>query len=207
MAVLAKLIDLKRDLGIKGSDLDDQLTTILEAASSRAEAAAGLEDGALRRTTAIVEFPHDRDVSKFVVALKSLPIESVTEIKQVYGPAGDSTFDDATALTEGEDFVIESTNFGLLRRIYQPWHLEVRSLRVTYTGGYADPNSTIPSGASAPPADLQLGVRRDAVAIFRNRSNAGQTEKAVGDARIAVDALALDPALVSAVQRHRRITL
>ncbi len=200
---LAKLDDLKTRLDVHGDD--DLLTSLLEAVSAMC-AQPRFSGVDLRRTPGIVEFPvAERRSSR--LELDRYPIESITEVKSVFGPATDADFDAATALTQDEDFYIDSADLGVLIRIYDWWRMKPRSNRVTYTAGFGDPDA-LGVGELAPPEDLQHGCIQQCVWFYNTRGTAGLRELDAGEmgGRVSLAEAKPHADLIAACQRLRRVS-
>lgn len=202
---LAKLADLKSAVNANTSGIDAELTALLQSASAMAENAAGLATGGLRRQVGLVEYPHGDGA---MLRLTARPIESVAEVLQVSSRATPTEFDTIAAdgsyaLAEGEDYFIASRILGSLHRLDRHWHARPYTVRVTYTGGYADPDDAIGGDAVEPPLDLQRAVIAQAVLLFNTRRLAGVKSVKAGDANGAIEQADLHPLLAQVASRYR----
>lgn len=141
LGTLAKLSDLKADGKWSGTDLDADLRRRLLDASALAEQLAGLPHGGLRRVVGRVEYPRLKLAQSRYLRLDARAIESITEVVQLYSSGTMADFDAATPLVEDTDFVVDSAQLATLERINNVWfHSYGKTIRVTYTAGYADPS-------------------------------------------------------------------
>jgi hypothetical protein len=180
---LAKLENCRGALGGDNTESDDVLLQMLGAASSLAERLVGLEDGALRRQTGIVEYPTgDTSASGGEYArtmrLAVRPLESIAQIKQLFMPGRAADFAAVNALVNGTDYVIGSPQFGRVDRVGASWYLGARCLRVTYTAGFVDPT------VAAEVADWDLATNYDLGDLVRQ---GGKVYCALADNLSAVD--------------------
>ncbi len=206
---LAKLADVKAALGETTSTLDAVLTSCLAAATSIAERAAGVRNGGLRREVDTVEITGwYGDQSSRRLYLASRPIESVSEVIQLWHSATVADFDAATPLAP-DDYAIHAADLGTLIRLNaQYWYLgEPHTLRVTYTAGFVDPaDATPPASAILPPDDLQRAVISQAVQIYNLRDKAGMRYVNSGDQQRGFrDESGPLPELLAATSRYRRL--
>ncbi|MEM6392513.1 MAG: hypothetical protein AAF797_07050 [Planctomycetota bacterium] len=171
--MLATLDDLKDALGFTGTADDAELTSTLAAASAAAERIAGRP---LTRAAGVIEYPRAYGpIGDKLVYLDRYPVESVSLVRRRW------TLDDAwETLSDGEDYVAMMGNGKLLTQSIR-WPSGHRLIEATLTGGYADPASPAPDGASYPPADLQRGVIDTAVAFWNTKADKGLKSVQVGD--------------------------
>ncbi len=145
---LAKLTDVRAAIG-PSTGQDAVLADLLGKASALAEALAGLKEGALRRTVGIVEFVTDVPTNSQFARLARRPVESISQVKQLYAPGSPADFAEASALTEYSEYVLSSQEMGRLERSYGTWYMAARCLRVTYTAGFLDPATAVSTWATA----------------------------------------------------------
>lgn len=178
MSQLAKLADLKVDGKITGTETDAQLTRCIEDASATAAQLAGV-DTLVRTSTTLYPFDPAAPGSGQTRTLRvHKPIESITSIKQRYDQG--ESWDDVDALTADTDYLVAfgggvSGGGGKIERINAVWYVGRRQLvQVTGVFGYDNPDdpSGLP-GAITPPADLQRGVREQAMWLARRGSIIG----------------------------------
>lgn len=210
---LAKLADVKAALAETTSTLDAVLTSCLAAATSIAERAAGVRDGGLRREVDAVEITgwYGAQSSRRLY-LASRPIESVSEVIQLYRSATPDEFDAASAAGDAmqpDDYAIDSPDLGSLIRLKGlSWYAAIpHSIRVTYTAGFVDPaEATPPASAILPPDDLQRAVISQAVQIYNLRDKAGMRYVNSGDRQQGFsDESGPLPELLAATSRYRRL--
>lgn len=205
MTNLATLQRVKDQLGWSHSGEDALMSTLLEAASAQAEELAKVK---LRRATDIVDYPKDARQRVHRIHLSTVPIESISEVAQLYWPGTDSDFDNnAEVLTEPEDYVIASDELGVLESVGRWFHAQTRTLRVTYTAGFYDPSNSAPNNqAKAPPEFLQHAVAQQAIRLYQNRQTAGVRELDLGEqGGVSLAETKPHPSLVEAVARYRRL--
>lgn len=211
---LAKLADLKSLLGLSGTGHDTLLTQLLESATSLAES-AGLAGRPLLRQADRVEYPevhHDRATR---LRLDLAPIESVSEVVVLYVASSDADFDAEVAaggaLVAEEDYFVDTTA-GTLIRANAWWPCGPRTTRVTYTGGYIDPDEAAPpAGSLQPPRSLQHGLIMQAAAWFNAGAKAGLKNTGGGAGgksdQVELASPEAHPQLVEACRALRRITV
>ncbi|MCK4624568.1 MAG: hypothetical protein KAV00_04600 [Phycisphaerae bacterium] len=138
----------------------------------------------LEREVGRVEYP--RGGGTFL-QLACYPIEAVSELKQ----AIDLDYDDADALVENEDFVIDQgvgveANVGVIQYRFGKFYDGPKVVRVTYTGGYWTGDvADLPEGARALPAPIRGPATQMAVHLFRNREKFGSRHISVGDMSVS----------------------
>ncbi len=127
---LATLAQLKARQGIGDADSDALLTAILTGVSAQLSRAAGRPaTGGLEKTTRTKALSV-REPRVSILYLKHYPIVTVTEIKEsVY-----QQWDDATALTENTDFMVNYELGELVRIGY--WLQGHMTVQIAYAGGY-----------------------------------------------------------------------
>ncbi len=205
---LAKLDDLKAALEVTGTDADADLTRLLEAAAAITERIAGVVAGGLRRQTAITEYPRPASDRSQIISLDRRPLESITSIKLLYGPATPTEFtNDATALVEGTDFDIHSAELSQVILYDDWWRFGERSNQIVYTAGFADPDDAVGGDAIEPPDDLQGGNIEQAVMLFNQRRTAGLKGVEAGGASGMLGDTRVHPRLKAAATRYRRYGL
>lgn len=168
---LAKLDDLKASLDLNGSDLDDLLTRLLEAATGTAARLVG--QATLMRTEAITEYPRAAARYEPLVRLERYPLESVSTVKLAGYAADVDDFADIDSLVEGEDFSVDSA-IGLVELHHESWGVVPQSNLVIYTAGWIDPSDAAPPAtAIQPPSQLQQGIIAEASRLYNTRRDAG----------------------------------
>lgn len=205
---LAKLADLKTLMGTSSSDQDELLTLMLQTATATAERVVGVADGGLQRSVDRVEWPMGTQRQQRFLTLASLPVESISDVRQYGGATLDADIDTETPLVENDDYVFDR-DAGKLERLESVWYCLPRCVRVVYTGGFIDPaTSNPPSTAIQPPRDLQHGVLQEALRLWQRRDLGGVTQISAGAGGSV--SLAIDqphPDLIAACQRWRRWSL
>ena len=203
---LAKLEVLKEAAKASTTGIDATLTTLLEVAAAMTERIAGVPVGALRRQVGIIEYP---EATPFGVALRLAhrPLETITQVKSIHGPADSDDFSAATELVEGTDYIVESSELGMLRRLRDTWRTGPRANLVVYTAGFADPDDAVGGDAIEPPTDLQWANVVQAVQLFNLRQTAGIKGVDAGGAQGQLGHAKPHPLLVEAATRYRRHSL
>lgn len=210
---LAKLDDLKAALNASTSGLDTQLTQLLVDASAMAEQAAGVVQGGLRRQVDRVEMVWHANPYRFYIGLSGRPIESISQVVQLYRPGSDADFDAAAEagglILPDTQYTIASATLGTLQRIDGvSWRAKARHLRVVYTAGYADPDDeAAPDSALQPPDDLQRAVIAQATQLYNLRGKDGLATVQAGKSPTSLQTAALHPLLSAAAQRYRRMII
>lgn len=123
---LATLAQLKARQGISDAGQDTLLTAILTGVSGQLSQAAArpLEKATQTETLSV------REPGVSILYLKHWPIVTVTEVKE----ASFKQFDDADALTEDTDFMVDYERGELIRMGF--WLKGHLTVQVSYTGGY-----------------------------------------------------------------------
>jgi len=203
--MLATLQQLKDQMGWASNDDDALATTLIQAASAQAEELAKVK---LQRATSIKEYPHKVPAHTHRIRLSTVPIESISELAQLYWPGNDSDFDNnAEILTDPDDYVIASDELGMLEAVGRRFFARVKCLRVTYTAGFYDPSQNAPTAeAQAPPPELKHGVVQQAIRLWQNRKTAGVRELDLGDqGGVSLAETKIHFALHDAVMRYKRL--
>ncbi|MEM6258028.1 MAG: hypothetical protein AAGI37_06905 [Planctomycetota bacterium] len=201
---LAKLEDLKTALKIEGSDIDADLITILEACASMTEQVAGVPFMGLRRQVDQTFYPCTESQHIEVIGLSGRPLESVSSVKLLYGPATPAEFDAETSLVQDTDFYIKSSELGLIGLFDEAWRTGERANQVVATTGFADPDDAIGGSAIEPPEDVQRGNIMQAVMLWNLRGTAGLKGVEAGGASGQLGHVETHPALATAANRYRR---
>lgn len=167
---LAKLSELKSLLDIDDTDSDTLLAVIQRGVQAQFEQFC--ECQFIYPDADIVE---DHDGGCWDLYLKYFPISGVgiVSVKE----ASDRDFAAATALTVDEDYVVIAER-GILTRLpdqLRDWQAGRRTNRVTYRGGYYEPdNGSPPSDVDVVPDDLQHAALLQAVENYNRRQDPGQ---------------------------------
>ncbi|MEM9414998.1 MAG: hypothetical protein AAGA29_05900 [Planctomycetota bacterium] len=201
---LAQRDDIKQRLDLNGSAEDALLDTMIEQASDLASQLAGRPLG---REESRIEYPVASGHSDRL-RLDRYPIESVASVKSIYGPGNSDDFAAADELSDGDDYIIDSAELGVLQRFYDTWRSTPRSNLVIYTAGFGDP-ANLPAGAIAPPGDLQHGIAQQVIRWWNTKGQAGLREIDAGEAggRISLAETKPHPELIEACRALRRLSL
>ena len=211
---LAQLADLKTAINANTTGIDAELTQYLQDASGLFERIAGVAAGSMRRQVDRVEFPSSpRGEWSRGLHLTARPIESVSEVVQLYSTGTDDEFASAVVnnigvLDENEHYMIDSRDMGRLLRLDGQWTIGPRYLRVTYTAGWADPDDALGGTSIEPPDHVQRAVLVQAVQLFNTRKTAGLTSVNSGKGGEAdVEPAGIHPLLREAAEGYRRMLL
>ncbi|MEO0476693.1 MAG: hypothetical protein AAF085_12105 [Planctomycetota bacterium] len=201
---LAKLDDLKTALKIDNNTIDADLVILLETAASITEKVAGVVNGALRRQVGQTYYPVVSKGYTEIIGVDCRPLESVSSVKLLYGPATPTDFDAETSLVEGTDFYIKSVELGLIGLFDEYWRTGERANQVTATTGFIDPDDDPIAGAIDPPEDMQRGNVMQAVQLWNLRKTAGLKGVEAGGASGQLGHVDTHPLLYQSAMRYRR---
>lgn len=136
------------------------------------------------------------------VRLRGMPVLSIAEVVEASTTAG---LDDATALSEDDDWYRDRH---FLHRLYagtgsaRPWD---RFVRVTYTGGY-DPAGTVTPTLALPPW-LVTAAAQQASHMARHWEHFGQADFSVGTGSVTKVEAGLHKDVREILTRHRRMVI
>ena len=157
--MITQLSTVKERIGIDQFDIkyDGILTNAIKALSARFDKICNRKFG--RTVNALEEF----DAGEVEIAPLSYPIESVTKFELKQNEA------DGWSEQTGVKYLLRQTCIISLEK-----RLALSGLaRVTYTGGYVLPGTTVGAGQTALPDDVEQAAVEQVAAWFQNRDKLG----------------------------------
>lgn len=195
---LCTLAQLKSRLGISDSDSDTLLGEIITGVSAQLQGQGGC-GRQLALDSGRVEYINVAEQRMASIWVDRYPIASITEVKEALY----EQFDDADALTVNESYQF-NPDTGELRRIGW-WLYGMRTVKVTYDGGYVLPDDVAGEGETELPAEIVEAAIEQASFVYQRRDSLGLTS--VGSQGGSASAYAQDkllPGVAETMKGFRR---